>query len=395
MKEKTILFSQLLGPSLWQYKAAKALRKKNKKVSLFLVLKPKGEKKDLKETFSEIFSLNLENLKPLTIIKTFFLYPINFFHFLYKLFTIKPEVLVAEGAPHYLASIFIKLFKGRCPRIYFPYDMSYSRFKKPEKFIPKRELWGERTAFRECDAFIYKSEKGELDLIPKEFNILSKPILNFPCYVLSEWNKDYNPKKKLSLKDREIHIVHAGTFQIIKDHLGGPGKDIAKEFVKQHIHYHIYPARDKVPKEHVEEIAPTKELKKYLHIHDFVTPETLSEQLLSYDFGLYPVNYTNNAKPNAVKYPGTNKFATYLESAIPILVLKEVEMYSSLVEKNNIGVVIDKYPGCKKKLEKAMEKNKYKKMIKNLYKFRKEYSVENHINELLSFITLLKSSKAI
>lgn len=389
MKNKPIVFTQLLGPSLWQYKVAKGLKSKNQKTAIFLLLKPKGNLQDLEATFSEIITLNLENLKPVTISKTFLKNPATFLKFFWKLFTIKPKVLIAEGAPHYLAALFLKIFKGRCKRIYFPYDMSYSRFKNPEKFIPRRELWGERTAFRECDAFIYKSEKGELNLIPKSFKVFSKPSLNFPCYVLSEWNKNYDSRKKLSKKDKEIHIVHAGTFQVVKDHLGGPGKNIAKEFVKQKIHYHIYPARDKVPEEHIKEIAPTKTLKKYLHIHDFVSPDELSNELLTYDFGLYPVNYTKNAKHLAVKYPGTNKFATYLESSLPVIVLREVEMYSKIVEKYNIGIVIESYKNCKKQLEKAIKVENYKKVIRNLNEFRKLYSIDNHISELLDFINSL------
>ena len=388
MKNKPIIFTQLRGPSMWQFKVAKELKKRNYQTSIFLLLQLTDFGKiSCNEAFTDIYTLNLKNMKPFTVFNTFFKNPLNFFKFFYKLFTIKPYVAICEGAPHYLAAIFIKIFKSRCKTIYFPYDMNYSRFKNPIGIIPNFELKGEEYAFKNCDAIMYKNIPGELNFLPKDFNVLSKPSLSFPCYVLDEWNIKYNKNKRLSSKDREIHIVSVGDMDIIP-RLGAPSKEVSKAIVKQKIHYHVYPLRTSLPKSHLKEITPTKELEKYFHIHSYVLPDKLAEELSKYDFGLHPVNYSKNAKPGLEKYAGANKVASYLEASIPLIVKKSVEMYSKPVKKYKFGIVVrDDYSDVKKQIKKS----NYEELIKNIYKFREQYSIKNHIHKLITFIDKLNS----
>ena len=58
-------------------------------------------------------------------------------------------------------------------------------------------------------------------------------------------------------------------------------------------------------------------------------------------------------------------------------------MYSKPVKKHKFGVVVkDDYSDVRKQIEKS----NYKKMIQNIYKFREQYSIKNHIHKFLEFI---------
>ena len=152
---------------------------------------------------------------------------------------LKPKVVICEAPPHYLSAFFIWFFKRRCKRIYFPYDMISSRYKEPMKYLPKREIWGEKYSFKNCDGIIYKSADYEFDLLPKEFNIKTKPRLGFPSYAQRDLFVVPNIKEKLSYKDKEIHLVNAGTFTE-----GSPLYRSMYEYLhkilKQGFHLHFY-----------------------------------------------------------------------------------------------------------------------------------------------------------
>lgn len=389
---KTIVFTQLRGPSMWQYKIAKELKKRKYQTVIFLILKIKEyDLKTCKKAFSEIYTLNLENLNPISVLKAFFSNMFVFIYFLWKLLTIEPYVSISEGAAHYVAALFIMFFKRKCKRIYFPYDMNFARLKNPEKFIPKHELIGERYAFKHCDGLMYKSGEGELKFLPKEFDVFSKPNLAFPCYVLSEWNQKYNKKKKLSSKDKEIHLAFVGQMSV-KSIIGDPIKNVFKEIVSQRMHIHVYTFRTELPENQLKEIAPTKELKKFFHLHDYVLPNKLSEELSKYDFGLFPVDYSQYAKPGVEKFASANKVASYFEAGLPVITKKTVEIYAKHIRKHKIGILVnEKYSDIRK----LIEKSNYQKIVENVCKFREEYSVSNHIDELIKFIdSLTKVSKS-
>ena len=113
-QNKPILFTQL-RPSMWQYRLAQAMKQKGYKTALICLLN-KFNKEQFPRAFDEIIYPDLDNLKPWIVFKKMLLHPIIFFGFFLKLITIQPKILIAEGAPHYLASFFI-CTKRRFPGI--------------------------------------------------------------------------------------------------------------------------------------------------------------------------------------------------------------------------------------------------------------------------------------
>ncbi len=373
-----------LKPDIWQYKVAKTLRKQ--KIETVSVSLLECNRKMFDKAFNKIISLNLPNLKPKTILRKALTSPSGFIRFFYYLLTIKADAAICQGAPHYLTALFIRLFKGKFPRIYFPYDMNFSRYKNPEKFFPKREIWGERYSFRNCDGIITKSLKEEISSLPENFKAKSKPVLAFHCYALDEWNQKFSRQVKLSSKDKEIHIVYCGSYNQPEDVLATPTKEVAKKIISQMIHFHIYPTSQNIDKKDFDYMDPEKKFRKYIHVQDYVHPEKLSEELSRYDFGLHYAMGDSNIKPQAWNYAAANKFASYLEAGIPPIVNREATIYTKPMTEQRFGIVIDNLLEIKKRTA-----NKgYKKMIKNLCDYRKKYSVEKHIDEIIGFIGLLK-----
>lgn len=388
MKNMKIIFTHL-KPDIWQYKVASTLQKRGiKTISLSLL---NFDKEMYRGAFSEIICLDLPNLKPRTLMKEFFRHPIKKLKFFLKLLRVKADVAICQGAPHYLAAFFIWLFKGKFPRIYFPYDMNFSRMKNPEKCVSERELWGERHSFRNCDAIIYKAAKEELDLLPKSFNLEDKPKLGFSCYTLNKWFVPYEPKKKLSYKNKEIHIVHAGLVKYEENKFEKSMFPNFTEILKQKIHLHIYCSSGKLSKKQIFQITQNKkDLKIYLHIHKFVPPEKLSKEICKYDFGSHFFQYTKHAKPNSIKFSGAaNKVASYLEASMPFIVNEENWINSKMIKQNYLGISLKNIKSLKGKIKKF----NYLKSIKNIQKFRKEYSLENNIHKLIKFIKFLKRMK--
>jgi len=378
---KSIIFTHL-KPDIFQYKVGVVLRKKGiKTISISLI---KIDKEFFKDSFNEIISLELDNMKPITLWKSFVKNPIKNLKFFYKIATINADYSICQSAPNYLSALFIRLFKDKFPRIYFPYDINSAGYKDIESFLPKREIWGERYCFDNCDGFMFKSGEGELNFVPKEFNLFDKHRINFSAYVLKKWCIIPAQKDKLSNQDGELHLVWAGGYPKDKGNNIVPTfSKIFKPIITQKIHLHFYLVKGTtIPEKHINEMAPTNELKNFIHIHDFVSPEKLSKELSKYDFGLNIHESSEFAKEGSMKFQSANKVASYFEAGIPLIVNKELEIYSSMIKEEGVGIVIkNDFFGIKKEVENS----NYSEMVKNVIKFREKYSFENNIQRLITF----------
>ena len=379
-KLKPIIFTQL-KPSLWQYKLARALRDQGQKTVMLSIIK-NFEERELRKAFDDIISLKLENLKPVTILKKLFLETKSFFQFFINLLKIKPKAAICEGAPHYLSALFIKIFKNRCPRIYFPYDMNFSRFTGPGIYFPKREVWGEKYCFRNCDAILHKSDKRELKLLPKSFKIDKKPTLYLPAYTSKYWYAGYDIKKKISYKSRDINIVNVSFFTFDSSLYKSMAPE-SKEIVEQKIHLHLYGNYEKIANRIVEEITKNdKNLKKYIHIHNPVAPEKLSYDISKYDYGLYQTGFSKNIKSDAVKYISGNAISSYLEAGLPIIVKNENLINSLMIKNNKIGISLNSLKNIKQEIRKV----NYDELSRNVVQFREKFSFEENTNKIINFI---------
>ncbi len=374
-----IIFTHL-KPDIWQYKVASTLRDKQvKTVSISLL---SFDKKMFSKAFDETICLDLPNLKPKTIFLTFINNPLKFFKFFHKIFNIKADAAIVQGPPLYLTSFFLKVFKNKFPRIFFSYDILSAIYENPKENMTKEQIWGEKYSFKNCDAILNKGSIEEIKLLPKSFGAGKKPIIEFSGYPLSEWFVSCSPKRKLSYKDKEIHIVYVGF--AMDNPLLSFFEDINK-VLNQRIHIHIYP-NDELTKKDISKITKNKkDLKDYLHIYKYVSPDKLSQEISKYDFGFHFSEYLKGSKPKASQYSIGNKSSAYFEALLPVITNKNSKFINRNIGKDYLGIILKNI----EKLRKNIEKFNYKKSLKNIEKFRKETSIEKNINYLIKFIKRL------
>ena len=375
-----VLFTQL-KPSILQYKLAKALKKKGHR-TLLLTLLNQFNHEEYSTAFDEIITLDLNNLKPKTILLKACHDTKKFVRFFYRLAKLKPDIAICEGAPHYLAALFIRFFKGRCKRIYFPYDLNYTRLINPRDYFPLRETWGEKYCLKNCDAIFFKSADGELDLLPKSFGVKGKESLCIPHYTLSDWYAYPSLKDKISKRAKKINIVYTGMFVNNVIFYGSMISDF-RVILEQNMELHIYIAHGQLSQNERKMLTGENErLNKNLFVHAFVSPEKLSEEIKKYDYGLYFPRFSDYALKDAVKFAAGNKVSSYLEAGIPLIVNAENKAVSKTVEENNLGVSLSSLDNLKKELY----KKDYNQLAKNVLKFREYYSMDKKIDGIIAFL---------
>jgi glycosyltransferase involved in cell wall biosynthesis len=121
---------------------------------------------------------------------------------------------------------------------------------------------------------------------------------------------------------------------------------------------------------------------KRVHIHEPVPFEQLQKEISKYDYGFDTIFFTDLVKKGA--FAGTNKFSSYLEAGLPIMLNKERGLFAEMVKKNKIGIVTEDYNF--KDLTNKIKKANYEELVKNVLKFREKYSMGNNINKLIKFL---------
>ena len=148
----------------------------------------------------------------------------------------------------------------------------------------------------------------------------------------------------------------------------------------------MYCHRDKPTEHDINILTKNRKYIRQLHLAEkFVPIKDFSDELSKYDYGLDAFFFSNVSKKGIIS--GTSKFSSYLEAGLPIIMNKEKKLFSDIIKKNKIGIVTEDYNF--KDLKEKIKKADYNKLTKNVLNFREEYSFENNINRLISFINSL------
>ena len=379
---KCIAFTHL-SPEITEYKLPLILRKRKLKTILFSILKL--DKEFYSEAFDEINCLYLENLKIQTILKNFIKDPANFTKFFYRLFKVKADVLVSECPPYHLGVLFMSIFRKRSLLVYFPYDMYITRISKDVVGFSKIKAWWEKKCFKICEAIMHKGPNEELDLVPANYGIKNKPKLRFELYPMEELFINYKKGNKLSLKTKEIHLVHIGSYKK-GDALYASMNPVLRNVLKQKLHVHLYLRPNFFTDRELNEITDSGKLKKYLHVHNYVKPKELALEASKYDFGLILSTPSENANKNIMKFAASNQPIVFLEAQLPSIVLsKKTEFINKSIDENYLGFSIKDTTNLKKEILKF----DYEKSLDNIRDYREKNSMENNIDKFIEFMDKL------
>ena len=297
------------------------------------------------------------------------------------------KVIICGGSliSIWLIVFLIKLKHSKTEIISFRYDIEYFR-KYPtgpfEKFshLVARKL--EKFCIIRSEKIIHKGSEDELKFLPFYSKIKNKPHYLLRDFLDKELIQKYSPNKKLSRKDKKVHLVYGGGwyYDIV------PSSDsffkLYEPLLKNNCHLHLYTKVEQKNKKKIEDFK-----KKYpnFHYEGFLDRKRLMKEYQKYDFGLNFYGFLKEKKNDVfVKTAFSNKNYDYVAAMLPILTNDEAKAKSDFVVKNKIGFshkLLDyKSPKVYKKFS---DKKTYQNMIKNIRKFI-DKSLNN--NEFLGFI---------
>lgn len=303
---------------------------------------------------------------------------------------VNPYIIHAQSPPDKDVETVIK--HANCPVVTDSYDIKSLAPNYFEGKLFKRELSAEKFRFENADGIIFRDLI--IDFMKQKYHI-SCPVLHFLDYPPKQLIVE-TPLPKSSKTDGEIHIVYAGQvhpLNLSSDRYGlSQYGEIAEVITAQKIHFHIYPAPSLYSFYSFSCYKDLERKNPYFHFHRGLPIYQLNKEISQYDYGWFPPRPTNLQIHKI--YPAMevgNKFFTYLEAGLPIILSEENQYAANLIQKYNIGVVCNLGKLYERDFEKLyelraiLEQVDCEELSNNVLEARKILSMENQIHRLISF----------
>lgn len=259
-----------------------------------------------------------------------------------------------------------------------------------ERFKPTRKVLSLADAYCARDLQVKCAEQVD------KFQIPSQVIL-FPEYC---WNKTpHHIKPKFGT--HEIHVVSIGTISLeTKGMYDGGVLELARLFLEQKIHFHIYPhwsyrkTNREDPNINFErDFADFLKLERkspYLHVHESLPAEKLPEVLPQYDFGVVTGGYAGfnqvlkYYKPTYLNACYAGRIADFLDAHLPVLINEEIGFNNWLLKRYGVSIDLKGItrPGFKSTLQALKED---KKMLGSMSDAVKKMSITGNASRLENF----------
>lgn len=293
------------------------------------------------------------------------------FKFLKKIREIKKgrfDVVLARTEPNLVGYFLFKIFKGS-KKVYFPYDISLFRFGQNTKKRSKLDIFAEKYCFQKADLIIHKGPENELNLIKKyEINNILAKRINFLPYCFDQWLSKINkPKDKLP----NINLVYIGGLDGNDPRYKLQWQDLFRIMTKDNgMYLHCY-CLDPIEKINNKQIV----------MHKPLSNQELNKVMGKYQYGTNIFFHNKIVDNRWVKTSLSNKFFSFLEAGIPIIVNDELEFMAKLVKKYHCGVVVSEKDFYN--LKDILSKQNYPKLLLGVKRARKEFLMNKHIPRLI------------
>lgn len=225
------------------------------------------------------------------------------------------------------------------------------------------------------------------------YRLPEKRIL-FPDYC---WNNDTEPPfQKQSLADgKDIHIVVCGSIDVEK--LGqteGVYLDFAKQFARQGIHLHIYPAHThQLMGDSFEEIfsdyIELEQTTPFFHLHKTIPHEEVIHTLQQYDVGSL-LNHSLVYDLPLKRYEffqlnlsAGSRLFDYIDAGLPVLTHKSLGYQFHLM--NRYGLALHTTPQLLSNLKDTLESFLSPDVKSRIKKAKDDYDVRRQIHRLTTF----------
>jgi hypothetical protein len=380
VNKKQIVFIEPL-PNVSMYRLARSLRLTGKYETILFSFS-KVDKEFFSKAYDKIFVLELSHhLK----VKNLFDLSKKMLNgevktFLTQIENMNPYLFHITGPDSFSLMTLNFIKNNLCSKIYYSNDLWGSDARN---FFFTKNFWIKGESLKFCENRCFRLVNGALHKMSlEEFEYLkynvNLPKITLPLGCLDEWT--FLPKQK---KDKEIHIAYGGSPNVIGDE-SISFMEIIKTITLQGIHFHTYgPCLN----EKTDQIFNKESKKnKYYFNHKKVTPYKLNEEISHYTYGIL-LSFFEQSKadsnPAIVKTQLSSRMVNYIEAGLPIIVNRQCQYMTEIIEKNNIGFSIG--VGDLKNLKKIIEQKDYPQFQKNVKKFQKEFRWSKKIKDIEEF----------
>jgi len=265
MIKKQIVFVE---PRLYEptFKIARTLKLTGRYETVMICFKD-VDKDYAKKAFDKIivfkvnFALSLKNLfelfRKLTEGETY--------AFIRQVRKLKPYVINVRRSS--IESVVCLILSRKYPTIFNISDiLNFPRKNKSFRAYIKNKslavsMLSERLCIKLAGGILNKSGEGSLNFLEPKTN---KPVIDFLPYCLDEWILP--PQKRIFKKNKEIHLVYAGSFiDNVKGHV--PLSVFIDKITAQKIHLHVYIQKN-LAGDFPEKLKQIAKNNKFFHYHE-------------------------------------------------------------------------------------------------------------------------------
>lgn len=254
------------------------------------------------------------------------------------------------------------------------------------------DFFSERFACERCDGLIfsYSTEVGER--LKSRYKINS-PMLEFHSYPCDEFMSEGS--SKYSDQDGKIHIVQGGMVAPSrlpeKFNRDSRYHSLIEILTRQGIYFDIYVTARRIKRDYDDYIRMS-EKNPLFRFNGGMLLDQATKEFSKYDFGSLIMTYNDKEEifynrgvyieeHKGMKLP--DRFFTYLEAGLPILIRDDILYGAKLVKEYGIGIVVGR-----NELNNLVEViNSYdrEKLKANVKRARQELSMKRHIGRLIKF----------
>ena len=302
---------------------------------------------------------------------------IKFFRFIFSLLQQKKSIVIGVtcGLNWFVMLIFVIVGGISKTKIYFPYDIGYFRYRN-YSIYPLYVRIAEKYNFRCCDGIIHKGPEDELKYLPKGFNSLSKPNIQFLPYcdkeLFLEINDDYF-KRKLSIINGRTHLVFAGAVHENKVGYCNDHK-VFEKIIQQKLYLDVFATNFN----YLKDLPIYKKLckNKYFKLQKPIFGKKFQFTLGRYDWGILIHHHDlDHMRDLWDKTAFSNRISSYLESGIPIIVKSKMEFNKKIIDNLGIGISVNNEEEISKKIANL----DYKTFFQNAIKKRGDFSWDSNV----------------
>lgn len=256
----------------------------------------------------------------------------------------------------------------------------------------KLDFFSEKFACERCDGLIF-SYSQEVEKKLKSRYSINSPMLEFHSYPCDEFMSE--DSGKYSDRDDRIHIVLGG--QVAPSHLSEKFNwdaryhDLIETLTGQGIYFDIYVPARKIKRDYGDYIRLSAE-NPLFGFHGGLLLDQATKVFSKYDFGSLIMTYDDkedavyNRKIYIEEHKGMklpDRFFTYLEAGLPILIKDDFLYGARLVKEYGIGIVVGRNE--LNNLTEVINSYDREKLRANVKRARQELSMKRHIGRLIDF----------